>query len=434
MSRSLDGGPQLQPVGLAPAVDSDNTDSNGVYRSSLTRVLWSSRTRATGAIDPEVWVEDASGGAAQAAANWQRDAIEFKTVAANYTNLLTARTAVPFPVIGRVDVAFEVVITEPTSGNYVDYSFRLGVVNPEVLGAAVTAYLTWAYDSAGTVSRSITYSVYGGTPIVVPQATWSIDPFDGTGRSRATFAPSRLISTGVYGVPVQFLITQEHNAARIRFAFWWRRQWVYVHEASGGLPTARITSARPRITGISGASFSAPGAAKPACWIMNVSVSTTGPAEPWRRVLSFTNASVNSGVSGTPALILAVRYQVATAGPVQVVTPGGYVQPLAVTLFNSGATTITWRALRRATVTGGTWALLTSALSLLQTNATATTSGGDEVASGFLGAGLGTTVKLTDLLPLTENVAVADTLVFTAVTASGTTCATLLAFQYAESS
>lgn len=438
MARALDGGIALTRSAMQ-AYDTDTTDSSGVYRSSDVRALWSSRTRVQQAIDPEVlWTTGT------ATTTYDRDLITIAPTAAGQSRTLRARSSIPLSLAGRTDFSMEARIPDPENGNYGGYTCYMGITAIESDASFAVAYLQWAVAANGDVTRSIGVNV-GADSFVVQQASWSIDAFDGTGPSRATFDPRRATSGAAltYEVPVQMMITHERNANRIRFAFWWRRQWVYVHEVTYTTvvtyAAARWSHARPYITFTADGAFAMPGGTAPALRVLYMLATTTAPPDMvTRRVRAFTGAPINSGASGTHALQLAVRFQYSVSSSA-IYCWGAFAQPISVTFYNAGATMVTWRAMRGGTSAGSTWvASAADYMSMVETNVTELPTGGYQVAGGFIPVGATVTVSLAHLQRLEEtgNGGATpndrDLLTFTATTASATPCSVSTSFTWAE--
>lgn len=459
MARALHGERAYVSAQHAP----DEYDASGLDRSALTRLLWTSRTRAVGQRDPEVWESDVEG-RNPPANSFQRDAVAISVPSSR-------KTLVSMPAVtsacGRTHAMFNLLMPAVVDGDTGEVVAEVGVridngdeaktddqsANPP--GTHIQVWLLWAYNyneepPLGSVTRMIWIDADGafnGTGAY--QAEWSIDPFDGTGPSRATFETAREVSTGVYGVPVRMLITQDHSLEVVLVSFWAAslNRWVVVHDWWARAPSRQTYDVTHMQAWASASSSNyVPVGATAALTLLDCAMYTTAPPPSPRRALTARGTGVASGTLGSYAHLLSIAHLIrGTVNGVDdwVITLQGAAWPRSATIHNAGATMITWRAVRGMDAAAfDTGSAYVAGSQVRYSESAFTPVGSTDVASGFVGAGATATIDLSALLPLIgtqrdgtyfRSNGSGQTLTFYATTADAVACTVYLSVSWVES-
>jgi len=237
----------------------------------------------------------------------------------------------------------------------------------------------------------------------IAQASWNIDPIDGSGQSGFTLDE---VNTNLTVIDIEWL-----GVGRVRVGFFMQGRIIYAHQFTLSIPTAYMTRASlpVRYEILSGGSASG----SPFFVQICSTVISEGGFDPkgMIRSIDIGNASRTVGAS-TYLPILAIRlkstYQKAS------------ITPLNVQVVSSSGSLANYRLLVRANVIDGSWL---SASEAVEYNSTGSTfSGGYQVAGGYVSSQIResvTALASTTLNNSSDINGVIDEIVITASSFSG---------------
>lgn len=211
----------------------------------------------------------------------------------------------------------------------------------------------------------------------VAQASWNIDPMDGTGPSGLKLD---LTKTQIFVIDFQWL-----GVGRVRYGFDVNGLLVYVHEAVHANRTIDVYMASANLpVRYEIVNTSAVAAASTLKQICAAVISEGGEGEE-KGVLFSTSTKISAANATTSGVVfLALRPSLTYAGQVNRV----FILPQQVDILAAG--NVYWEFVVSGTLTGGTWASVSGSAVDANLGASYTAGTGRVIMAGYIGTGGGT--------------------------------------------
>lgn len=235
-------------------------------------------------------------------------------------------------------------------------------------------------EIAGTTVNVVKRTYTSGSPVnsAIAQASWNIDPMNGTGPSGLTLD---LTKVQILVIDLQWLGT-----GRVRIGFDINGQVYYVHQflCANLLTVPYMTNAclpvRLELTNTGATSGT-----NTLLHICSTVVSEAGVADALG--LQFTANNGTSSVSAGATLIPILSIRASTTGP-NSQTNRGQIIPVNFEVNNGSTATVLYELILNGTLTSPSFAKVNSTYSLTESDTTASAiSGGTVLASGYCGGG-----------------------------------------------